>query len=166
MKSFREFIAEASIGKRMGDDLYVHKAYSHVLPQDELNSAMNTLKKNHGNFDYTAIKYNRKSKAFSFIKSPDFDTAHEPTVGDSVKVHPDGTSKLTKMSKDPKIWHHKWQWVGPDYTGFDVGESKKRSAKWKAVVGVNRAISSRIGSKSYWDTHIVPQLNDSNQKKN
>jgi hypothetical protein len=148
MISFKQYLEEkVEVGKVMGHDHYIHKSYDHVLPQDELNKAKGQLPKD---FEYTAIKHNKKEGSFSFIHSPDFDTAHEPTVGDSIKVHANGKSKLTKQSNPPKVWHHKHQWVKDDYTGFDVEESKKRSKEWKDKMGVNKAESSRIGSKTYW----------------
>ena len=148
MIRFKDYLVESTIiGKKMGHDHYVHKDYEHVLPQDELNKAKSHLPKD---FSYTAVKHNKKEGTFSFIHSPDFDTAHEPTVGDSIKVHPSGQTKLTKQAKDPKVWHHKHQWVGPDYKGFDVEVSKARSKDWKDKMGVNREMSSRIGQKSVW----------------
>lgn len=156
MKSFKSYLAEERIpGKKMGHDTYVHKSYEHLLPKDELDKAKSHLPHD---FGYTAVKHNKKEGTFSFIHSHDFDTAHEPTVGDSIKVHPDGQIKLTKQTRDPKIWHHKWQWVADDYKGFDVEKSKQRSKDWKAVVGVNKEVSSRIGSKSYWEKNVVPKI--------
>ena len=156
--TFSEFITEAAtIGKRMGHDLYVHKNYEHVLPSKELEAAKGFLPTG---FNYTAVKHNKKERTFSFIQSSDFDAADEPTVGDSIKVHPSGKTTLTKQSKDPKIWHHKWQWVAPDYTGFDVEASKERSKKWRGVVGTNKELSSRIGSRSYWDANVVPLIKE------
>jgi hypothetical protein len=139
----------------MGNDTYIHRDYEHLLPQHELNAAKEKLP---SDFEYTAVKHNKKDGAFSFIHSPDFDTAHEPTVGKSIKVHANGDTSVTPQSRDPKIWHHKWQWVGHDYKGFDVEESKRRSVAWKSVVGVNKEISSRIGSKSYWEQNVVPKI--------
>jgi len=104
-------------------------------------------------FDYAAVKHDRKTNSMSFIKSHDFDTAPEPTVGDSVKVNTDGTTKTTKALKDPWIWHHKHQWVGDDYKGFDVEKSKKRSEAWKPLV--KKGESAYIGKKSYWENNIV-----------
>lgn len=160
LRTFREFLFETrKVGKKMGHDLYVHKSYeSYVLPHDELDKAKTYLPKD---FEYTAVKHNKKEGTFSFIHSPDFDTADEPTVGDSIKVHPSGHIKLTKQARDPKIWHNKWQWVGDDYKGFDVEKSKQRSKDWKAIVGVNKEISSRIGSKSYWEKNVVPNIKNS-----
>ena len=160
MKSFKQFLNESvrTPGKVMGNELYVHKDYAEKhpnIPSDELKKAKEKLPKD---FDYTAVKYNKKSRDFSFIHSHDFDSAHEPTVGKSIKVHSSGEIKVTNPPKDPLIWHHKWQWVGDDYKGFDVNSSKERSKQWKSVVGVDKSVSSRIGRKSYWDNEIVPKI--------
>lgn len=148
MITFKQFISEAKekkIGKLIGGDLYLHKDYEHQLPQDELKKAKEKLPKD---FQYTAVKHNKKEGTFSFIHSPDFDAANEPTVGDSIKVHPDGTTKLTKQSNPPKIWHHKHQWVADDYKGFDVEASKRRSEEWKPHI--KEGDSARIGNRTYW----------------
>lgn len=150
MLTFKQFLSE-QVGKKMGHDLYMHKDYEHQLPQKELEHAKSKLPKD---FEYTAVKHNKKEGTFSFIHSPDFDTAHEPTVGDSIKVHPDGSSKLTKQTNPPKVWHHKHQWVASDYKGFDVEESKRRSEEWKSKMGVNKHESSRIGSRDYWHSWL------------
>lgn len=156
IKSFKEFLSESkSVGKRMGHDLYVHKSQEYTLPQDELNKAKSHLPKDH---DYAIVKHNKKTGDFSFIKSHDWDSADEPTVGHSIKVSSDGGVKHTKQKSDPQIYHHKWQFVGDDYKGFDVDKSKERSKHWKSVVGVNKEVSSRIGTKSYWDKEVVPKL--------
>lgn len=159
MKSFLNFITEERVpGKKMGHDLYVHKDYADThpnIPKDELEKAKSVLPKDH---KYTAIKYNKKDKSFSFIHSPDFDKSDEPISGHAIKVHSDGRTTETKQKKDPQIWHHKWQWVGDDYKGFNVEKSKERSKHWRSVVGTDKAVSSRIGTKSYWDREVVPKL--------
>lgn len=148
---------ERAIGKKMGHDLYVHKNYvdQTPIPQDALQAALARLPEG---YDFTAIKYNKQDGSFSFIQSPDFDTADEPTVGVSLKVAADGSVKRTNPPSDPWIWHNKWMWVGDDYPGFDVEQAKQRSKHWKDIIGVDKAVSSRIGKKSYWDTNIVPKL--------
>jgi hypothetical protein len=148
---------ERAIGKKMGHDLYVHKDYvaQTPIPRDALKAAISKLPKD---YDYTAVKYNKADGSFSFIQSPDFDTADEPTVGVSLKVSADGNVKRTNPPSDPWIWHNKWMWVGDDYSGFDVEKAKARGKQWKDVIGVDKAVSSRIGKKSYWDTNIVPRL--------
>ena len=159
MITFKEFLTESRIGKVIGGDHYVHKDYEHVLPQEDLNKAKSHLPKD---FEYTAVKHNKKEGTFAFIHSPDFDSSPEPTVGTSIKVHPSGETKTTKMSNPPKIWHHKHQWVAPDYKGFDVEKSKKRSEDWKKVVDKMKEhdpqVYNRIGSKKFWDDNVVPKL--------
>lgn len=163
MITFKEYLVEQEKdrvpGKTMGHDLYVHKDYTDghpKIPQKGLDWAKDRLP---AGFEYTAVKYNKKDGTHSFIHSPDFDTAHEPTVGKSIKVHPDGTTKVTNPSKDPKIRHHKWQWGKDDYKGFSVPQSKARSKHWRDIVGTNKEVYSRIGSKSYCDREVVPKLN-------
>ena len=41
---------------------------------------------------------------------------------------------------------------------FEPNQSKQRSKDWKDIVGVDRQVSSRIGSKSYWEREIVPKI--------
>jgi hypothetical protein len=147
-------IAE-TVGKVMRNVIYLHKNYENQLPQKELAFAKSKLPKD---YDYTAVKYDKESGAFSFIQSPDFDTADEPTVGMSIKVTPEGKITTTPQASDPLIWHHKWQWVGNDYKGFGIEASKLRSKEWQGVVNKDREILSRIGRKSYWDKNIIPQL--------
>jgi hypothetical protein len=147
-------IAE-TVGKVMRNVIYLHKKYENQLPQKELAFAKSKLPEN---YDYTAVKYDKESGAFSFIQSPDFDTADEPTVGMSIKVTPEGKITTTPQAKDPLIWHHKWQWVGDDYEGFDIEASKLRSKEWQGVVNKDKEILSRIGRKSYWDKNIIPRL--------
>ena len=144
-------------GKKMADNIYVHKDYASAagVPDAILDKAKNNLP---DDYAYTAVKYNTKDDSVSFIQSPDFDTADEPTVGKSIKVLKDGTTSVTNQPSDPLIWHHKWQFVGDDYNGFDVEASKRRSQQWRSVVGVNKEVSSRIGRKSYWEREVVPKL--------
>ena len=172
MITFRNFLSEsAPVGKRMGDDLYVHKDYveGHPgIPADIHAAATAALKKNHPefkpNFKHTIVKYNKKSKNISFLYSPDWDTAHEPHIKDSVLVKPDGTSKYSAPKKDPQIYHKKHEFVGADYKGFDIERSKKRQVQYSAAVekvkklNNDPKVSSKIGYKSYWDKEVVPHI--------
>ncbi len=149
----RATVGNLKVGKRMGDDLYVHKAYSGCLAGWEKAAASLPA-----DFEYAIVKHNKKTGAFSFIASPDFDTADEPTVGNAIKVSEDGTTSTTRMKQDPQIYHHKWSMVGDDYDGFDMCAAIKRSIHWKGIVGKNAKLSSRIGTKSVWDSEVVPRL--------
>jgi hypothetical protein len=165
MKTFCQFISEArerKIGKEIGGELYLHKDYEHLLPQEELSKAKSFVPHEHLK-KYNVTRYNKKSGSFAFIHSPDFDSAHEPISGDSVKVDSDGATKLTKQKKDPQIWHHKWQWVGDDYKGFDVNQSKKRSNDWKPITdkmkeGEDPMVMKKIGTQSYWEKNVLSKM--------
>jgi len=106
-------------------------------------------------YDYDVVKYNRRTKAVSFVQCPQFDLEPEPSIGGMVMVHADGTLQRRAVSSDPLIYHHKWLFVADDYAGFDVAASKCRSAAWLALADVDK---SRIGRRSYWHAHVVPRL--------
>ena len=164
MKTFLEYITEdRKIGKVIGGEHYVHRDYeSSISDQSGLEHAKSLLSPEQRN-RYTVVKHNKKEGTFSFIHSPDFDTSDEPISGESHKVKPDGSITITKQKKDPQIWHHKWQWVGDDYKGFDVDKSKQRSKDWGVVADKIKAehdpsVYKRIGTKSYWEREVVPHI--------
>jgi len=137
-----------SIGKTVGSSVYVHRDYeSLVVPARELARAKEIAGSRISG--YTCVRYNKRSKSIAFQFSPNFDTADEPIVGDTILVKADGNITVTPMGIDPMVWHHKWMWVGSDYEGFDVVASKKRSEQWKAYV--RKSDLPKIGRKSYWD---------------
>jgi len=141
------------VGKLMGYDLYFHKLYQNeIIPKSILSSAIDLANE----FDYNLIKYNLKTNNITFIQSPDFDSAPEPTVGLQLLVKTDGTIKLMRPSSDPWIYHHKWLFVRDDYPGFDVNESKHRSEHWMSLPDVDY---KRIGKKSFWEREVLPKLN-------
>jgi len=168
MKSFKIFLTEARIGKEIGGSTYVHKDYveNHPrIPADELNKARETLQQKHPEHKYNIVRYGYTGAdkgSFSFINSPDFDSSPEPISGDSVKVNTDGSTKLTKQKSDPQIYHHKHEWVGPDYKGFDVEKSKRRSATYNPIIDkikeTNPKIRSRMGTKSVWTSEVLPHI--------
>jgi hypothetical protein len=164
MKSFLEYLSETrKIGKVIGGEHYVHRDYeSSISDQPGLETAKSHLSPEHRD-RYTVVKHNKKEGTFAFIHSPDFDKSDEPISGDSHKVKPDGSVSITKQKKDPQIWHHKWQWVGDDYTGFDVEQSKQRSKDWKPVTDnikqeKDPSVMKKIGTQSYWNREVVPHI--------
>ena len=141
------------VGKLMGYDLYFHRLYQdEIIPEDILAPALGLVK----GFDYNIIKYNLKNNNVTFIQSPDFDSAPEPTVGLQLLVKPDGTTKFMKPGADPWIYHHKWLFVRDDYPGFNVSESKHRSGHWMSLPDIDY---KRIGKKSFWEREVLPKLN-------
>jgi hypothetical protein len=137
------------VGKMVsGLGLFVHRDYTDILPQAELRKAEKTLAKTNPDFEYNVVVYNNKDGSFRFHNSPDFDTAPEPQSGEFVKVMTNNTA--TKRST-ATIWHHKWQWVRDDYTGFDVQESYDRSTEWASVPYE----AGKIGHVKNWDKFLA-----------
>ena len=138
-------------GKMIGGRLYVHRDYAteRIPPETVLKAMKAAVAAGYSTEGYTAIRYDIVDKAVAFQWSPDFDTAREPRVGNTLVIHKDGRVRLTPPShKDPLIWHHKWMWVGDDYTGFDVEESKRWSNTWRPLA--TPADKRRIGRLSGW----------------
>lgn len=165
MRSFQQFLLEQrKTGKFIGGEHYVHRDYENAITDQEgLKKAKEKLDPKHKEI-YNVVKHNSKKRTFSFIHSPDFDTSDEPISGDSHKIAPDGSVTITKQKKDPQIYHHKWQWVGDDYQGFDVEKSKQRSKDWQKVTDrikqekPEEKVLSKIGTKSYWEKNVVPHI--------
>ena len=140
------------IGKVIGGEVYVHKQYESQFPENELKEAKAKLPTE---FEYHVVKYNPKLKSFSFITSPDFDTNPEPSVTGGFTIKPNVEAK--PFGNNGWIYHHKWMWVGDDYKGFDVEESKQRSLDWTSLPNVDKA---RIGQRKFWDANVVPLLKE------
>lgn len=139
------------IGKRIRDNLYVHKNYEHTLPQS-LKDARLLLPKD---FEYTVIKHNKKDGSFSFMESPQFDIVPEPTITKSCKVTAGKSVKCIEYKNNPPIYHSKHKFVGNDYAGFDREEAKRREQKWKALPNIDY---NKIGRKNYWEMKVLPFL--------
>lgn len=147
---------KGDVGKFIGGDLYVHKSAMDILPIKELELAESKLPED---FEYEIVKYNASQGSFSFIGSPDWNTANEPIVGDSYKVSRSGDVTITRQKADPQIYHHKWNFVRDNYDGFDVRQSIQRSIDWyrDAKEEVNMF---KIGTKSYWNANAEPLINN------
>ena len=123
---------KGNVGKRVGDQLYVHKKYANeVIPNDVLKKAALVLKQKLPTFRFNSIMWDMKSNIIRFDEAPDFDTAREPHVGKYVWVLPNDT---VREGHSNSIWHHKWLWVKDDYNGFDVEKSKEWSSIWVSKV--------------------------------
>ena len=146
------------VGKFIGGNIYIHKDYANILPQNRLTEALNTLKENVFNFDYTIIRYNKDKDSFAFIKSPDFDFNDEPIVGDSILISNDNSLKFTPQKKDPQIYHHKWLFVKDNYKNFDIKKSLERTIFWKEKMGTNKTLSSKIGTQSIWNSWLKENI--------
>jgi hypothetical protein len=129
----------------------MHRGYAHLLGEDVLSRACHLP----AGFDFVVVKYRLSTGAVTFIECPDFDTAPEPAIGRTCLVTADGTCRLRQALADPFIYHHKWLFVAEDYEGFDVAASRRRSASWMRVPGIDYA---RIGRASYWKDKVAPLI--------
>ena len=121
------------VGKEIGGEIYFHKDYAEdILPDEVLSQALQLLEEEHPGFEYNCLKYNPKTGVVAFQESPDFDSAREPVVGDYVSVNTD--TGVVKTGHSNYIWHHKWNWVKNDYSGFDVAESWNWSKQWLSTL--------------------------------
>lgn len=139
------------IGKEIAGKVYVHRRYERILGEP-VNKAKNQVP---DDFVYDVVKFDQRTGTVSFIEAADFDTADEPTVGETITVRVDGTITRRGRLADPQVYHHKWLFVADDYDGFDVEASKDRSRQWIVLEGID---SSRIGYRSYWEEHVLPRL--------
>lgn len=142
------------VGKEIAGKVYVHRDYAFRLGSDVAAAASRLP----DDYEYDVVKYDTRSGTVSFISSPDFDAAEEPTVGESIAVSLGAAIQRRSQLADPHVYHHKWLFVADDYAGFDVSASKRRSEAWLALDNVDK---SRIGTKSYWEEHVVPRLTQS-----
>lgn len=144
--------SKLGIGKQMGDYVWIHKSYAHVLkkyvddlPLDEINIS-----------SYDIIRFNLKTYETSFIQCNDFNNEDEPEILLSLTYrHINGeyvfySKKCFKNRDNKQIYHHKWMFVSDDFAGFDVSKSKERSLLWKRKLGNNKTISSKIGYSKFW----------------
>ncbi len=141
------------VGKEIGGAVYVHRAYERVLGAPVAEAKVWIP----AEFPYVVVKLNGRTGAVTFLASPDFDTSPEPLMGDHWIVPPDRLPRLVRQCADPYIYHHKWLMVRDDYPGFDVEESKRRSARWLGLPDVDK---SRVGRWSYWSAYVLPRLTD------
>jgi hypothetical protein len=143
--------------KKIGGRIYAHKDYIKslsIVHIPEIVAALQVAEETLGDFDWNTVRIKPDAvgglKEVAFQYSPDFDTADEPEVVQTVTcVSIDGTWKVYVRKHKDTIWHHKWMWVEPNYKGFDYEASKARSALWKKFVSPEEI--PKIGRKSFWD---------------
>ena len=126
------------VGKQMADAIYVHKNYGdRIVPQNILQKYKDVLESEFPDFQYNCLKIDNNRNRIAFQESPDFDTAREPVVGDWIAIEfLDDKFDKCKITTGHSnyIFHHKWLWVGNDYTRFDVQKSWEWSKKWLSTL--------------------------------
>lgn len=154
---FKAMRPAGKVGKRIGDNLYIHKSAIERLPASSQFLIKQTKSQLPDDFNYEILKINTKEETVSFIDSPDWNESPEPFVGDSIKVSLEHGTTFTKgRSNNKQIYHHKWMFVEDSYTGFDVEEAKARSEEWEnADISFDR---KKIGNSDYWYETVVPEF--------
>ena len=147
------------VGKQVGNTIYLHKSVEDRLPSNILMGALESLPVD---FNYDIVKYDENNGNVTFVSSPDWDTSEEPIVGDAILIRDDGSTRYMKQKESPQIYHHKWLFVNDDYSGFNTEESKERSSNWLKLPDIE---FNKIGYKKYWDTNVVPYINESKKMK-
>lgn len=135
--------------KKMINSIYAHKSALEQLEDYKTLVAL-ALAKLPKDFIWDVVKVNLKEASVSFIRSSDWDTADEPEVGDSIKVHLNGNLVFTKAKG--QIYHHKHEFVNDDYPGFDLEKSRQRSEWIKN--NIPKEVKSKIGYRKFWE-HLI-----------
>lgn len=138
--------------KKVCNCIYIHKTALNQLKEEEksvVNKALVMLEKKYDNVDYQIIKVDLKNNKVSFILSRDWNTSHEPIVGDSYNINVlTNEIKIIKEKKNTQIYHGKHFFVNRDYEGFNVDNEEKRYNFWNSIIP--KCHKSRIGYKNYW----------------
>lgn len=121
-----ERYAPWGVGKKIDEDVFIHKNYFSHIPEDVYLDAYNSLPPD---FDFNVIKYNLDNQSITFIQSEDFNDSEEPLIGLSYTVTRNDNTNFSSTI-DPGVLHHKWMMVEDDYSGFDTEEAKERSDLW------------------------------------
>jgi hypothetical protein len=147
--------------KKIGGRIYLHASACSMLDSVMyfcVSRAKATCDQILGTYNWNCLRIKPdglgSASEVAFQWSPDFNTADEPEVLQTIRVMYNDVMDMwgvcdIKVHKNT-IWHHKWMWVKPDYKGFDYKASKARSALWKPHV--KKSELTKIGNRVYWDS--------------
>jgi hypothetical protein len=141
-------------GKVIGGRRYFHRS-ALDLQEPKYRDAIAQAERYCSGWEWTVARVDLNAEQVTLVKSFDWDTAPEPAVGPFCTVDLTGTMQARISEASGLIYHHKWMFVADDYEGFDVEESKARSAAWEALPNVDK---SRIGQRQYWEERVLPRL--------
>ena len=140
--------------KRIGSVYYVHKSNIQelllMLPNDWYKREIihwYEFKERPGTSPYEVIKYDTKKHKLSFIDSPDWFTANEPTVGNYICCDFDKET-IVHRSGDSQVYHSKELFMADDTDLIDLEKAKERTKLWQSLV--TKEEKKLIGSKKYW----------------
>ena len=134
---------------------YVHKSNLNELFNKVQDKELEALIQN-TDVEYDVVKYDKGN--VTLIKASDWDTANEPLIDYTVLFKAGSLSEPgVKRINGRQIYHNKWMFVNPDYTGFNVEEARKRTEIWNSIPDI-KFHKSRIGNKTYW-VELLNQYN-------
>jgi DNA phosphorothioation-associated putative methyltransferase len=109
----REACLSAPVGKRLPEDLYLHRSAEESLPA-LLRVLLFAAGQIVGEVDYNILKIAMDGRKISFLKYKDFDEDPHPALLHSVRVHLPSTSYTIRdysTSENPPILHRKETFV-------------------------------------------------------
>lgn len=151
------------VGKQIGGSVYLHASAIDTLP-DVVQDLVHERYVMAGVPPFDVVKWSPQADIVSFIAVDDWDRVHEPVLTHVTTVWGDGRVRTQQVAHQQKIYHHKWEFVAPDYPGFDVGAERARSAYWLnhphvrhlKEVGVDgKPFSSVIQSYPVWQRYVL-----------
>lgn len=147
----RDAIRQASVGKRVGDALYVHSSALDSLPP-VLRLAEFAARRVVGEVDAEVVKFAERGRAVSFLRYPDFDTDAHPGLRSSIRVYlPRRTYAIREYgSVNPFILHRKELFVSADYPGRDSFAALTRTEEAAELLS-----APDIGTRKAWNATLA-----------
>ena len=131
LKGSRIWYSKFGVGKQVASKIYFHKSvWDKIVPNDVWDKAVKILEHRTSLNAIETVCYDfNRPHMVRFDTCPGFNTQREPIVGDMIFVDIN-QNKIVKEKYNPQIYHHKWVWTEPNYTGFDVKASYEWSKLW------------------------------------
>jgi hypothetical protein len=131
LKGSRIWYSKFGVGKQVGSKIYFHKSvWDKIVPKNVWNKAVEILERKRSLQTIQTVYYDLNvPHIVRFDSCPGFNTQREPMVGNMMFVDVN-QNEITKEAYNRQIYHHKWLWVEPNYTGFDAKVSYEWSRLW------------------------------------
>ena len=138
--------------KTIGNSSYIHRLSVGNLgvPRVYINAFIDALN-SIGFRDWEIVKWNKKSKKLTAIKTEEWNEAYEPELL-RLALYDCRRKRIRELETKGQIYHHKWMFVDETYPFFDIEESKART-EWINTVVANHPDydNKKIGNKVYWE---------------
>jgi hypothetical protein len=151
------------VGKRMGDVVYVHRSALGTMP-DDVQAYVRARHEVAQEPDFDVVKYSPKLGNVTFITTDDWDGNPEPMLVATVLVRADGSVHAEDVAHKQLIYHRKWEFVAPDYPGFDWRASRARTEYYEQhpyIIDLKKngvdgkMFSSLIGRYPFWKQYVL-----------